>query len=472
MSTFSGLNTAYTALVAARAGIDVTGQNIANLNTEGYTRQRVLTSSISPVLATGILSTGVRPGQGVSVDGIARMGDVFLDARVRSAAAAAGYWSARAEVMTSIESVLQEPGENGLSAQLQEFWAGWQQMANRPDEPASAGMLLEQASVLVSQIRRGYQQVDAQWSQVREQAAGLVDELNFAAGQVAELNAAIRQALVVGDGVNELLDQRSLLTAKIASLAGGTVRHADDGTVEIMIGGNALVSAGTARPVELVGASSMDGLAADGPVALKWAHAEVTVSMDGGELAGALSMLAPAAAGSGGGIHEAATAYNDFASRLADAVNDVHTAGALPDGTTGHLFFEYDPADPARSLRVVPQGLDDIAAAEPGMGGYDGSVADRIAQLGVGAGSPNDTWAEFVIRTGVNTSTEIQQAHLAGVASESATNALLANSAVDIDEENVNLLTYQVAYQGAARVMTAVDEMLNTLINRTGLVGR
>jgi flagellar hook-associated protein 1 FlgK len=468
MSTFSGLNTAYTGLVAARKGLDVVGQNIANATTDGYTRQRVTTSSIGAPARVGMFTTPITVGQGVAVDGIARLGDVFLDARVRTSAASSGYWAARANVMTSLESTLREPGENGLSTQLQEFWAGWQNVANKAGDPAPAGVLLEEAGVLVSQIAAGYREVESLWTQVRSEVDGMVAELNDAAAQVADLNARIRSTLQAGGNVNELLDKRSTLTTTIASLAGGTARQLEDGTVEVLIGGNAIVSGDSFRAVEATGTHVFGTLATD-PPKLQWKHSGLAVSLDGGEIAGALSTLAPAAGGSGGVLAEAAASYNAFATDLATKVNAVHVTGQSPSGTIGD-FFGFNPGVPAAlGLTVVPAGPADVAT---GTGDLDGSIADQIAQLGTGAASPNNTWSDFVTSLGVTTRSNLQQATLAGLATTSAVNMQLANASVDMDEENVNLLTFQVAYQGAARVLTAVDEMLDTLINRTGIVGR
>jgi len=476
VSTFSGLNTAYTALVASRQGLDVVGQNIANTNTQGYTRQRVTTSSIGGVESTGLLSNGLRVGQGVSVDGIARLGNIFLDSRVRTSAASAGYWGVQANAMANLETILQEPGENGLSAQLQEFWAAWQDVANKPGEPASAGVLLAQAGVLVSQINRGYSEVENQWGELRTEADSMVAELNSAASQIADLNARIRSAQTTGGSVNEMLDKRSVLTATIASLAGGTTRELDDGTTEILIGGNALVSGDAFRPVKAVGGYLMQD-AATNPVNLEWEHRPgAAIGLDGGEVAGVVALLAPAAGGTGGtggALAEAAESYNAFATRLASKVNAVHQSGFTNTGTAGGEFFSLTAGLPAaRGIGVVPATLGDIAASSSATSHLDGSIADSIAQLALEADSPDALWSSIVTGIGVASRTATQQSTLSNLASSAAVGAQLAHSSVDLDEENVNMLTFQLAYQGAARVMTAVDEMLDTLINRTGLVGR
>lgn len=474
MSTFSGLNTAYTALNAARQGLDVVGQNIANVNTEGYTRQRVVTSSISGVAQTGALSHGTKPGQGVSVDGIARLGDLFVDSKVRNSAAAAGFWNVRASALGSLEGILQEPGENGISAQLSEFWAAWQDVSNRAGEPASASVLLEQSGVLTSRIGKAYTEIESEWSGMRARTGGMVSELNNAAQQVADLNGRIRAATAAGGSVNELLDKRSTLTATIAALAGGTARETADGTVEVLIGGNAIVSGDTFRPVTVVGGLRMEDGLADA-VRLEWAHRPGTsIALDGGELAASVAVLAPSDGnGTGGVFAEAAQSLNTFATTLADQVNTIHRGGTTSGGDTGMDFFDFTDGMPAaRGLTVVPKDMSGIASGAPGAGAYDGSIADAIAQIGINPDGPDSLWSSFVTGIGVASRTAVQQSALADISANAAVGAQLSASAVDMDEENINMLTHQMAYQGAARMMTAVDEMLDTLINRTGLVGR
>jgi flagellar hook-associated protein 1 FlgK len=158
---------------------------------------------------------------------------------------------------------------------------------------------------------------------------------------------------------------------------------------------------------------------------------------------------------------------------LAQRVNAVHSTGSTPTGATGLDFFAIDPTKPAAlGLSVVPTGVSQVATGTPGAGGADGSIADAIGKLGTGTDAVDKQWSAFVVRVGVASRTEKQQSDLADLATSSATNAQLAGASVDLDEENMNMLSFQHAYQGAARVMTAVDEALDVLINHTGLVGR
>ncbi|WP_427133810.1 flagellar hook-associated protein FlgK [Pseudarthrobacter sp. S9] len=473
MSTFGALNTAYRGLTAAQQGMNVAGQNIANAATEGYTRQRVQQSSLAAA-AQGLFGSG-RPvaGQGVSVDSVARLGSSFLDAGVRSAGAQAGYANVRSSALQGIESILKEPGDNGISASLQDFWSAWQGAANQPGESGPAGLLLEAGNDLTAKISSAYQALDSQWSSVRGQARNAVDTVNAAASQVAAFNTTIRSTIAAGGSANELIDARAKLTETISRLTGGTVREQADGTVDVHVGGNALVMGGSVRMLTLAGKQAMNQPAGT-PVQLEWTDRPgAAVGLDGGEIAGALSVLAPASGGTGGAIAEAAESYNQFAGKLRDAVNAVHFGAQTSTGAVAGNFFNSAPTGPAAlSLTVVPQDVGAIALGVAGAGKLDSSVADKISQLGTGPNSPDSVWASIVTGIGVQSRGAQQHESLTAAAETSALTARASSASVSLDEENVSLLTNQHAYQAAARVMTAVDEALDVLINRTGLVGR
>lgn len=469
MSTFGALNTAYRGLTAAQQGMNVAGQNIANAATEGYTRQRVQQSAIGAP-APGMFSSGtVQTGQGVSVDAITRLGSSVLDASVRSASAQAGYAGVRSSALQGIEGILQEPGDNGISTALQGFWSAWQGAARQPAEDGPKGLLLNAASSLTDKISSAYQALQGQWSSVRAQAADAVTAVNAAANQVAAYNATIRSTLNAGGSANELIDARAKLTDTISRLAGGTVREQPDGTVDVHIGGNALVMGTSVRGLQLSGSQSGDALGST--VQLLWTDPAGVASADGGEIAGALSVLAPAAGGNGGAIAEAAEKYNGFAKELAKSVNDVHQQGQLPNGMTAQNFFTLGAGPAALGIKA-PVSTADIALKLPNQGALDTSIADTISQLGTGATSPDKLWSGIVTGIGVESRGAQQHEALTSAAQASAVTGRASQASVSLDEENVNLLTNQHAYQAAARVMTAVDEALDVLINRTGLVGR
>ncbi|WP_194420308.1 flagellar hook-associated protein FlgK [Microbacterium abyssi] len=469
MSTFSGLNTAASGLAAARRGMDVVGQNIANQTTEGYTRQRVTTSSIAALAQTGRFSTGAAPGHGVSIDGVTRLGDALLDARVRDTLAASGFWSTRAVASTTLEASLAEPTENGLAARLSQFWSGWQDLANTPDSGAAASVVLESAAELAAQVAGGYRAVADQWSGARTAAERTVSQVNAAADQIADLNREIRDALASGRSANELIDQRSVLAQNVARLAGAKANIESDGTLTVRIDGNALVVGSDARHLALTGPASID---AGGNVTVTWATAsDITVSIGGGELGGNLSVLA--SADKGGVLAQLAEKYNEVAEELAATVNEQHGKGVTAAGVTGGDFFALDAAVPAAlGLSVAVKSPADLALAKLDAGAWDSSNADAISQIGLREDGPDAIWSSAVSSLSVNTAGDIQRARVSETSAITAATAQQSVAAVDGDEETISLLMYQTAYQAAARVMTAVDEALDVLINRTGVVGR
>jgi flagellar hook-associated protein 1 FlgK len=470
-STFGTLNTAYSGLAAARAAIDVTGQNIANVNTEGYTRQRVSQVSVPGTQTPALFSKGVLIGAGVAVTGIARLNDTVIDNRVRTTASTSGYWDTASAAISSVETSLNEPGPSGLSSTMNDFWAQWQNMGNSAGSSTAAGQanaLIGQGQLLASRIAAGYTAAQNGWSDQRAATADAVTTINATAQHVAALNKAILQTTTAGGNANELMDQRDSALTSLAQLTGATTRQNADGTIDVYLGGSTLVSENTARSVALAGTGVLGGAAAD-PVHLQWTDSGSPATIDGGSVAAQLATLAGPSGGTGGVYAETAEVYNTLATSLATTVNAALAKGTTSTGTAGSAapFFALGPGPAATSLSVVPTSLSGIAMNSSA--GSDGAVADAVSQLGAAAGSPDSGWAAFVSNIGVQSQSAAAQAGVADSAASSAVSAQTSQSGVDLDEETTNLVTYQHAYQAAARVITTIDSMLDTLINHTGL---
>jgi len=475
VSTFSGLNTAWTGMTAARRAMETAGQNIANVGVDGYTRQRVETSSVGPVSFIGRLSGPTTPGQGVTVTGIARLADAQLDSRVRGTAGISGQAETVAAGLDSLEASFREPGANGLSALLSDFWSGWDDVANQPGEQAPAAVVIARGQAVAAHLGQISGELSDQWSAQHRGLSSEVAEVNATAERVATLNGAIRSTTAAGGSANELMDQRAQLTTRLAELTGATVRQQADGTVEVLVGGTPLVAGTSARAMELSGGAQIsDGEAPQ----LTWAHRlsgdpASSVDVQSGVLSGRLAMLAPAdPAGTGGPLAQTLQTLDTLATDLAGRVNAVQAEGLTSTGAVGTAFFAIDPTRPAASLRVLATGAADLASAAPGGGALDGSNAARLAAFGELSDGPDAQWSQLVIRTGTLVQNGAQEAVNASMALVSALQQQQSQAGVSLDEENLALVTHQHAYQGAARVLTAVDEMLDTLINRTGLVGR
>ena len=470
MSTFGGLSIAASGLSAARAALEVTGQNVANANTEGYTRQRV---NQSPLAQTALATyfTQNSNGDGVTVTGVSRVNDAVVDARVNSTASASSYWNQTSTAVSSVETSLNEPTTSGLASQMSTFFADWQTMANNVGTTSAAGAanaLIQQGQLVASTISSGYSAAAQGWSDAQSAARSTVATINDTASNIADLNTSIRSLTASGGNVNALLDQRDAAVTKLAGLTGATTRSNADGTIDVVVGGNSLVSGVTSRAVALSGAADFSQISAT-PVKLAWADTGAAVSLDGGEMAARIATLQSADAsgsGTGGVFAEAAKAYNDAATALASQVNAVHATGTTSTGAAGGKFFDFTSATgaPATNLVVVPTSISGIAAADGTKGNYDNTVADRIAQIGSSSTSPNAAWATYVSRIGSQSATATARSNTATTSATAATTAQTSVGGVDLDEETSNLVIYQHAYQAAAQVISTINTVLDTLI--------
>ncbi|MGN6743207.1 MAG: flagellar hook-associated protein FlgK, partial [Amnibacterium sp.] len=419
-----------------------------------------------------LFSKGALIGAGVTVLGIARLNDTVIDQRVRTTASTSGYWDTASAAVSSVETSLNEPGASGLSSTLNDFWAQWQNMGNAAGSITASGqasVLIGQGQLLASRIAAGYTAAKTAWSDQRAATSDAVTAINGAAQHVAALNKAILQTTTAGGNANELMDQRDTALTTLAQLTGATTRENADGTIDVYVGGSTLVSENTARSLTLAGSSGLEGAAAS-PVHLAWADSGSPATIDGGSVAAQLATLAGPSNGAGGIYAETAEVYNTLATTLATTVNAaLANGGTTPGGTPGAQapFFGFGTGPAATGLTVVPTSLSGIALNSAA--GTDGAVADTVSQLGAGTGSPDSVWAGFVSNIGAQSQSAAAQASIADSAAASATSAQTSQGGVDLDEETTNLVTYQHAYQAAARVITTIDSMLDTLINHTGL---
>jgi flagellar hook-associated protein 1 len=462
-STFSGITTALNALMAHRQSIDVAGQNVANANTVGYTRQRADLTAVSATGHGGLFTKIDAPGWGVEVTSVTRIVDGFVDSRQRDAHAANAFAGAVQGAWTGIEQIVNEPSTTGISAQLSDFWASWHDVVNHPDDEATRSQLLSQANTLVDTITTSRSAVDAQFTSARDQLKAVAQEINGTARSVAELNDRIRTAQATGSQVNEMADQRDQLVLHLSRLTGATARANDDGTVDVLLGGSMLVSGVRSTGVQVAGANNVDNVppSLEGPVRLQFTdgRSAIVTSGQAGGLLNAMNAAYPSAA----------AGLDKVAQTLAKNVNDLHRTGKGLDDAVSRDFFT---ATNARDLKVVITDPRDVAAASSGGGSFDASLADKIAQLADKSDGADVTWRAYVAQVGVDAQAATRRVTLQESVTRQADSARDSVSGVSVDEEMANLLMFQRAYEGAARVMTTVDQTLDTLINRTGLVGR
>ena len=459
------LSTARSALTTHQTAISVISHNIANAETEGYSRQRAdIVPGIPVPTPHGMMGTGVQ------VRDVERLRDGLLDVGYRQSNSRAGYWQRRSAVLTQLEALHGDP-VTGLSSELDAFWDAWGDLANDPSNPAVRVVLRKTGQAVVDQFHRLAGGIDRIEDTT---AAGLrqdLTELNRLASEVGDLNARITSAEATGNTAGDLRDQRDLAIDRLSTLAAVQVTERPDGSVGVQFGGTTLVDGAHATPIKLI--------TAGGGWRLENGNG-TSLGVAGGRIGGSLEVLNV-------DLPAAMTELDNLARAFADDVNAIHAGGTNPLGQTGILFFDDAGGNPASvtawSLALSADVTADAQAIASGTGVTDpltglpiyapgnNDVALSISGLrtagsaALGGRSINETYGEEVARIG----SELREAQDGSSIHESlaaqADQQRMSVSGVNTDEELIQLIRFQNAYSAAARVVTAADEMLQTILD-------
>lgn len=487
-STFGSIETSLRGLRAQQLALETTGHNISNANTPGYSRQVVEMRATDPY-AVPTMNRNTIAGQigtGVTVAQIRRMRDQFVDRRTQYENAALGYWDARQRSFSHLEVILAEPAdlETGASIgfHLNAFWSALQQLgnANRADNEAVRSVVLEKANNLCDTIRSTYRQLIALREDLNAEIAVKIGRINALADQIANLNAEIAKITAVGDQPNDLMDQREVLVGELSNLVSISIQSDDLNRYSINIAGMLLVSGDASYTMETKintdPSSNKNGL-----YDVVWSHNGKAVKFTDGELKGLLEMRDEE-------VWHYMASLDKFAETLISEFNSQHSQGFDLDGNSGGDFFKGGSGvGTAANITLSDDILGDggwrkIAAAWIESGTWNGEVGNgenalRLAKLIketplIDGSTLSDFYDGLIAKLGV----DAEKAHVT-YANQKILIGHLKNmqesvAGVSLDEEMANLIKFQNAYNAAARIMTAIDEILDKLINGTGIVGR
>ncbi|MEA2446071.1 MAG: flagellar hook-associated protein 1 [Thermoleophilales bacterium] len=446
ISTFFGLNQTLRGLLAHQRAMDTTGHNITNANTEGYSRQEAVFAAATPYsIEAGLLvdGGGAMLGGGVDIQAFRRIKDGFLDLQFRAQSLRLGDYQTTTSATQQVEDGLSEPGDNGISAQLDKFWSSWSAVANNPENLATRQNLVEQAKTLAGAINDLDARLNTVKGQLNAEYASLTSstgDVKSMADEIAKLNQAIKDAIAGGDQPNDLYDRRDLLLDKLSSLAQVSHTTLPNGAITVTFGD-------AATP-----------LVDDNTVS--WPQ---TLTNPGGKLGALLNLTKPALPAPGGTIESYRADLNAFAKKLADDVNAIHNPGGA-----GTNFFTYGTATTAAASLVVSVAATGVRATNGTAAGAN-DVAVAMAKLRGTA--PDQAYQALVARIGSEVRNSQRQEANANVLASAIDDRRQSISGVSMDEEMTNLVRFQRGYQASARAMNTVDEMLDQLINRTGRVG-
>lgn len=460
-----GLDSAVSGLRVAQYAVDTAAHNIANADTDGYSRQEVMQRAVPPPRsrygAGGVPYQQI--GQGVEMSGVRRLRDTLLDTQYRDVRGRHDEFIARSAALDQTEVILNEPSDQGLQARLAAFFNSFRDLATQPESVAARAATIEQGVTLASAFNRSANMLIKQRDALDASLDVKVADINAKASELAGLNKEIHRTAVTGASANDLLDRRDLLLDDLAGLTGATSKLTESGMVQVFIGEDLIVDGVDAFALTTEPDPGNDGLrriifaTGGNPAQISSGDVFATIAVRDGEVSDMIASL------------------DELAGALIDKINETHRGGYGLNNATNLDFFDATGTTAATmrinaDLRSSPESL--ATAARPDEpGNTDVAVAlaaVRDAKLMNGATATlDDAYRMKVAQLGIASRQSAFQAENQTALLTHVDNARQSISGVSIDEEMTNLIKGQKAYQASARAITAIDEMLDTLINRT-----
>jgi flagellar hook-associated protein 1 FlgK len=449
------LATATSALRTQQSALDVVSHNIANAATEGYSRQRpVLASNTALRTPDGVFGTGV----GIAT--VQQVRDALIDASFRTEVSNASEQETRAQTLGRVETMLGEPSEQGLAATFDRFLSAWSDLAVTPGSVTNRSVVRQRAIELTDKLHDFNASLDQIRQEVDARLGVAVGRINALVDEVTRLNTAIVSVEAAGVTAGDLRDVQNRALDELATLIPIDVTRRENGSVGVATSGYNIIDGAAGLTLKLGSVAGTMGIAIEG-------HAGLLPDAGGatGALLEVLNTDIPAVRQS----------LDDFAAALVGAVNTVHGTGTGPDGGAPVDFF--DPAGTSAgtielSADVLASARRVAAGAPDGGGSYQAGANDvalSIAALrdtilaGLGT-TPGEHLQGLVSSIGLAVRSSTDKGEVHRTLADQADGRRMSLSGVSVDEELVQMIQFQSAYQAAARVVTAVDEMLQSLL--------
>jgi flagellar hook-associated protein 1 FlgK len=443
-------------LSTARLGLEVAGQNLANINTEGYSRRTLVLAEVPPIEPLGA-------GRGVEVMAIKAHRDELVLARLWSEQQRFQFGQAMTDGLREVEAAVGLAGQS-LDASLGAFFDGFQTLADDPTSVTGRDNAVRQGQ----QLTLAFRELSTRLLDARRAAdASIVataDEVNALARRVADLNEAIAAG---GPDVESLRDARNEAVGRLREIADVGVTRSTDGSIALSIGsGRTLVVGSFSYVVETQGTPPI------GLTSLSIGGFDITNEIEGGRIGGLVQLrdaVVPAYAAN----------LDQMAFDLVSAVNGVHQTGFDASGAAGGVYFTSlaSATGAAAAMEVdaaIAADSNLLAASATGALG-DNAVARSLAGLrddklaNGGSATAIEAWGLLAYRIG----SDLAAARSANSAGEQVLQQLeqlrAQVSGVSMDEEAANLVRFQRAYEANARYFTTINDLLDTLM---GMVQR
>lgn len=476
---FSSFNAANKGLIAQQTALQTVIHNISNANTEGFSRQRVDLKADRASNYTGVGQLGT----GVKMESIVRLVDDYVSKQIRQENGTLEQYTTKAQVLDQLEVIFNEPSKTGLNFNLGEMFDSWQELSSNPENLSSKTIVVEKSKTMTDTLKHMASQTDSLIAETKGQIEKNVQDMNSIIKQLDSLNKQIFNISLKDQIPNDLLDQRDLLLRDLSATADFKADFDTYGRVAISFNRE---DSGFVEVLNTEGAKNVNINIDDSSISISVGEDKIAITVSSGQIKGNTEAIEE--------LKSRRAELNNFAKTMADAINTVHT-GADP---ANDLFFTFEGGEfDAATIQVNDKIQEDNSLVRTGKASDspegDGSRALAIARLrntklsfqeGATIEYDIDTmtiknqqggitiegaYSDIVTKVGISKEHADNMVSNQGVLLDQLEQRRESTSGVSIDEEVTNLIKYQKSYEANARVISVLSEMLDTLINRTGV---
>ncbi len=461
---FGGLYISISGLQASRKSLDTVSHNISNANNPNYVRQSAIHASNSYTKsADGRFQTGT----GVNVIQIRQIRDEFLDLKLRRENASFGYHYAKAQILEDIEGVFNEITDSGLQKVMDGLWKNWDELSKEADSLTIRGLVHESSVAFAETVNHISRQLNDIRYNLNKQMLTKVDEVNNILDKIGELNKSVK--LVEGENsrmkANDFRDERNALIDRLSELLPITSYENTFGETIISLQGRDIVNGSFISRIDIK--NDNNGLGH-----IYWEKSNEKIDLNGlGELAGFIDVRDKS-------MVEYMDRLDTFVGTLANKINALHSTGIDLEGNQGGDFFVGSGGViNASNIKVNSElsNYNKIAISKTG-GISDGDIAKEIYEVRnetlFGKMSTDDYYRDIIFSLGEERKSSRLIAENQGFLINTIDERRQSISAVSLDEEMADMIKFQHSYTANSRVINAIDEMIETVVNRVGLVGR
>jgi len=450
------INNALSGSLAAQTALTTTSQNIANLQTKGYTRQGVNLASVAP----GISSKA--PGMGVEVTGLSRFSDAYKNQQLWRAASDQGQYTQNQPYLSQLERVMGDD-QSSISTGVDQFFKALNAAGVDPTSTPLRQQVVTAANAMSQRFNSIYNVMANQRLSIDQQRQALLPNLNADLSSIARINQNIIGAQQLGTNVSALIDQRDLAIDSLASKVSIEVIDQPDGSRS--------VSLRTGQPL-VIGTQAANMAfkeTADGSV-LNLTFGQNSFQLDDNAVGGQLGGLSSYKNNTLAPLQQSVV---DMAEQLSAKVNAQLQAGTDADGNPGIALFNFNAASTTGMLQIDPAfQASQLAFSADGTPGDSAnlqqliSVHDQSINLAsIGSVLVGDADTQLVGKLGIDSQQNQSQLTTSNTIRQQAEDDWKSTSAVNQDEEAVNLMEYQKMYQANLKVISVANELFDATLH-------